>query len=62
MDLDSYYPKLYIDCLEESMVYEEVLKTVKENNLIEENEGIVVALSGGPDSVYYIFFIECQKR
>jgi len=45
MDLDSYYPKLYIDCLEESMVYEEVLKTVKENNLIEENEGIVVSLN-----------------
>lgn len=33
------------------MVYEEVLKTVKENNLIAENEGVVVALSGGPDSV-----------
>ena len=33
------------------MVYEDVIKTVKKNNLIEENDSIVVALSGGPDSV-----------
>lgn len=62
MDLDSYYPKLYIDCLEESMVYEEVLKTVKENNLIEENEGIVVALSGGPDSVCLLHILHRMSK
>lgn len=33
------------------MIYEDVLETVKKNNLIEENDSIVVALSGGPDSV-----------
>lgn len=33
------------------MLYEDVLETVKKNNLIEKNDKIVVALSGGPDSV-----------
>ena len=33
------------------MLYEDVVETVKKNNLIVENDKIVVALSGGPDSV-----------
>lgn len=44
------------------MVYEEVLKTVKENNLIEENEGIVVALSGGPDSVCLLHVLNRMSK
>ncbi|WP_101773627.1 tRNA lysidine(34) synthetase TilS [Peptostreptococcus faecalis] len=33
------------------MVYEKVKQTVFQNNLIEEGDGIVIGLSGGPDSV-----------
>lgn len=62
MGLDSYYPKLSRDYLEESMVYEEVLKTVRENNLIEEKEGVVVALSGGPDSVCLLHILHRMSK
>lgn len=44
------------------MVYEEVLKTVRKNNLIEENEGIVVALSGGPDSVCLLHILHRMSK
>ncbi len=30
---------------------EKILKTIKENNLIEDNDKIVLAVSGGPDSI-----------
>ncbi len=44
------------------MIYEEVLKTVRENNLIEENEGVVVALSGGPDSVCLLHILHRMAK
>ena len=33
------------------MLEEKILKTIKDNNLIEENDKIVLGVSGGPDSI-----------
>ena len=43
-----------IDILEEKF-----LNTIKNNNLINENEVIVVGVSGGPDS---ITLLECLRK
>ncbi|MEG0250762.1 MAG: tRNA lysidine(34) synthetase TilS [Peptostreptococcus sp.] len=44
------------------MLYEDVLETVKKNNLINENDKIVVALSGGPDSVCLLHVLHRMSK
>ncbi len=39
------------------MVKEKVIKTIKDNNLIDENMHIVIGLSGGPDSVCLFYVL-----
>ena len=46
-----------LDVLEEKF-----LKTVKENNLIKENEVIVVGVSGGPDSIALLYCLNKFKK
>lgn len=36
------------------MIIDKVVKTIENNNLIEKNDSIIVALSGGPDSVFLL--------
>jgi len=43
------------------MVREIVLKTIREHNLIEANEHIVIGLSGGPDSVCLFHILNSLK-
>ncbi len=46
-----------LDTLEEKF-----LKTVKENNLIQENDAIVVGVSGGPDSIALLYCLNKFKN
>jgi len=41
---------------------QKVIKFIDENNLIEKNDKILVALSGGPDSVFLLNFLIKYKR
>ena len=41
------------------MLTEKVIKTIKENNLIEKNDRIIIAFSAGPDSV---FLLDCLNK
>jgi len=44
------------------MLEEIVLKTIENNNLIEKQDNIVVAVSGGPDSMCLLDFLYCLKQ
>jgi len=45
------------------MLYEEVLDTIKKYNLISKNDKIVLAVSGGPDSIAMLnIFISLRKE
>ncbi len=46
-----------LDVLEEKF-----LKTIKENNLIKENDKIVVGVSGGPDSIALLYCLNKYKK
>ena len=39
------------------MLEEKVLKFIKDNNLIEENDKIVLGVSGGPDSIAMFYVL-----
>ena len=39
------------------MVEEKVLDTIKKYKLIEDNDKIVVAVSGGPDSICLLYIL-----
>lgn len=41
---------------------QKVLRFIKENNLIDENDKILIALSGGPDSVFLLHFFNKFKK
>lgn len=43
------------------MLKEEVLKTIKDNNLINEGDKIVIGVSGGPDSICLLHFLNNLK-
>ena len=45
------------------MLKDEVLNTIKEYNLISKNDKIVLAVSGGPDSIAMLhIFISLRKE
>ena len=44
------------------MLKEEVLKTIKTYNLIEENDKIVIGVSGGPDSICLLHVLYSLKE
>ena len=41
---------------------QKVLRFIKENNLISENDRVLIALSGGPDSVFLLHFFNKFKK
>ncbi len=43
------------------MLQEKVLNTIKENNLIQKNDKIVIGVSGGPDSMCLLDILYCLK-
>lgn len=43
------------------MLKEEVLKTIKDNNLINEGDKIVIGVSGGPDSICLLHLLNNLK-
>lgn len=44
------------------MLTEKVLETIKQNNLIEKNDKIVIGVSGGPDSMCLLDILNCLKK
>ena len=45
------------------MLEENVLETIKKNHLIEENDLIILGVSGGPDSTcLFHIFLSLQER
>ena len=44
------------------MLKEEVLKTIKDNNLINEGDKIVIGVSGGPDSICLLHLLNSLKN
>ena len=49
-------------CREKKNLMTDVLKTIKKYNLIQENDKIVVGVSGGPDSMTMLdIFVNIKK-
>ena len=44
------------------MIFEKVIKTIKEHDLIEQDDKVIVALSGGPDSVCLLHILNRLKE
>lgn len=44
------------------MLQQKVLQTIKQNNLINENDKIVIGVSGGPDSMCLLDILYCLKQ
>ncbi|MCI9177851.1 MAG: tRNA lysidine(34) synthetase TilS [Clostridia bacterium] len=44
------------------MLQERVLKTIEKNNLIQENDKILIGVSGGPDSMCLLDILYCLKE
>ena len=44
------------------MLQEKVLETIKQNNLINKNDKIVIGVSGGPDSMCLLDILYCLKE
>ena len=44
-----------------NMVFEKVLSTINKHNLIDNGDKIVVGISGGPDSVCLLHFLNSIK-
>lgn len=43
-------------------IEQKVIKFIDQNRLIERNDRILVALSGGPDSVFLLYFLDKYKK
>ena len=44
------------------MIEDKILQTIKKYNLIQENDVIIVAVSGGPDSMCLLDNLLCLKE
>ena len=46
----------------EKRIDQKVIKFISENKLVNKNNKILVALSGGPDSVFLLYFLNKFKQ
>ncbi len=45
-----------------SKIYENVINFIKKHKLIEKNSKVIIALSGGPDSIFAFYFLNQFKK
>ncbi len=43
-------------------VFQKIFSFIEKNGLIQENDKIIAAVSGGADSVFMLYFLNCAKR